>query len=413
MKLLVENGAVITPFDVIENGFVSVQDKKIRGLGPKKNTPKQKADIVVNAEENIVCPGFIDLQVNGGGGIMATDATCYGDLLNMTNAHLKFGTTSMLPTIITAPKTKIRAALSVVGEAIAQCSEGCTIIGSHLEGPFLNKEKRGFHDEKYIVKPSTEDFKSFWEASNGTIRMLTIAPEIDGALQLIKYAAQLNVTISVGHSKASCSQVYDAANAGLTSATHVPNAMGELSAREPGTVGGVLSNDKIFAGLIADGLHVHPKSMKILIAAKGYEKVFLVTDAMSPVGTDTKCFKANDQELKIRNGICYSNDNTIGGSILTMNEAVRIVHEDVGIPLEHSISMATYVPARNIGISGKKGSLSIGKDADIVICDFHMNVLMVIASGKIVFDHLCNTSSCYRKVSGIAEQENGEKRNGI
>jgi N-acetylglucosamine-6-phosphate deacetylase len=169
-------------------------------------------------------------------------------------------------------------------------------------------------------------------------------------------------------------------------ATHIFNAMEGLGSREPGTVGAILANDNLKTGLIADGIHVHPMSMKIVVKAKGNENVFLVTDAMPPVGTNLASFKLYDKTIYVKEGGCYAADGTLAGSALTMNVAVKNIHQQVGIPLNYAIAMATEVPAKAIGLSDKKGSLAVGKDADIVICDSGMRILKVLVGGRIVYE---------------------------
>jgi N-acetylglucosamine-6-phosphate deacetylase len=255
----------------------------------------------------------------------------------------------------------------------------------HLEGPFIN-EKKGIHDERYLLQPSIDRFSSFYEASQGTLRLLTLAPELPKSLAVIELAASMGVTVAIGHTTARLSEVERAVDAGATLATHVFNAMESLGSRDPGTVGAILSIDKLYAGLIADGIHVHPTSMQVCIQAKGTDRVFLVTDAMPPAGTSMTGFRLYGEEIRVKDGGLYGPDGTIAGSILTMNRTAKIVNELVGIPLDKAIAMATINPAVAAGIDHQKGSLQPGKDADIVICDHELNVRKAIVRGRVVHE---------------------------
>jgi len=384
--LVIENGTVYTPLKIIQNGVTLIHNGKIAEVGSKSQVKIPKGLMRIDAEEHIVCPGFLDLQVNGGGGVFLTENGTYDDVCMMARAHAKFGTTSMLPTILTSERDKICTALKAVSEAVAKGTNGAAILGSHLEGPFINEKKKGAHEGKFIRSPSISDFDLFYQASKGTMKILTLAPEIEGSLSLIKHAKDRGVIVSIGHSIATYSQVCDAIEAGLSMATHIFNAMEGLGSREPGTVGAILANDNLKTGLIADGIHVHPMSMKIVIRVKGKENVFLVTDAMPPVGTNLGSFELYGKTIYVKEGGCYTADGTMAGSALSMNVAVKNIHQYVGIPLNYAIAMATEVPAKAIGLSNMKGSLAVGRDADIVICDSDMRIFKVLVGGRIVYE---------------------------
>lgn len=385
-QFAIENGTIYTPLKIIEDGVLLVRDGKIVELGTKSQVKIPEGFNKVDAQGLIICPGFLDLQVNGGGGVFLTENSTYDDVCVMARAHAKFGTTGMLPTILTSEKNNICKALKAVSEAVFKGTGGATILGSHLEGPFINEKKKGAHEVKFIRPPSIDDFELFYQASEGTMKILTLAPEIEGSLSLIKYAKDRGVFLSIGHSVATYVQVCNAVEAGLSLATHIFNAMEGLGSREPGTVGAILANDKIKTGLIADCIHVHPMSMKIVIKSKGIKNVFLVTDAMPPIGTDLESFKLYDKTIYVKGGGCYAADGTLAGSALTMNIAVKNIHQQVGIPLNYAIAMATKVPAKAIGLSDRKGSLAVGKDADIVICDRGMRIFKVFAEGRMVYE---------------------------
>jgi len=384
-RLLVHNGVVYTPLEMIPDGAVLIENDRIRKVGRRREISDQYLE-TVDAGGKIICPGFIDLQVNGGGGALLTEDANYESVCRMAEAHSSFGTTSFLPTVMTAHERQICSALRAASEAVRKGTGTATVLGSHLEGPFINRKKKGIHDERYMLSPSIETFSSFYEASEGTLRLLTLAPELPASLPLVEHAVMKGVTVSIGHTTASFLEVQQAVNAGASVATHIFNAMEGLSSREPGTVGAILSIEKVRAGLVADGIHVHPKSMKVCIQAKGIENVFLVTDAMSPVGTSMTSFRLGDKEINVRDGGLYASDGTIAGSMLTMNTAVRIINELADLPLQQAIAMATINPATAICIDQQKGSLEAGKDADLVVCDEKLNVRKVLVKGGLVHE---------------------------
>lgn len=384
-SLVIYNGVVYTPYSVIQDGAVVIRDGKIHRAGSRLEVFDEGLE-TIDAEGKVVCPGFIDLQVNGGGGVFVTEDTDYESVCTMAKTHSSFGTTSLLPTVITAPEKQIRAALSAISDAARRGTGTASVLGAHLEGPFINRKRRGTHDERYILPPSIDRFSAFHSASQGTLRLLTLAPELLGSLPLIEYAVAKGIVVSIGHTAATFSEVKSAVDTGATMATHIFNGMEGLGSREPGTVGAVLSIDKLRAGLIADGIHVHPMSMRICIQAKGVEKIFLVTDAMPPVGTSMTSFRIYDKEIQVREGGLYDPSGMLSGSTLTMNRAVKVINEVVGIPLHKAISMATINPAVALGIDAQKGSLQPGKDADIVICDAHLTVAKVLVKGIVVYE---------------------------
>ncbi len=383
---MIENGAIYTPLSVIEDGAVLTEGTRISYVGERSKLGVPTNVTRIDASDCIVCPGFVDLQVNGGGGVFLTEDGSYEGVCIVAKTHTMFGTTSLLPTIVTAETHRICAALEAVRDAAKKGTGGAEVLGSHLEGPFINEKERGIHDARFIRLPSITDFDKFFEHSDGTIKILTLAPEIEGSLSLIKHARDQGVNVSVGHSMATYSNICAAVKAGLTLGTHIFNAMDGIGPRDPGTTGALLSEDSIRTGLIADGIHVHPISIRIILRTKGFERVFLVTDAMPPVGTTLTAFRLNDKTILVKDGGCYAEDGTIAGSVLSMNVAVRTIHEQAGIPLNQAIAMGTMIPARAIGAAGKKGTLVTGNDADIVICTPKMQVIKTIVKGEIVFE---------------------------
>lgn len=384
-NFVIENGIIYTPSKIIEDGVLVTRNGKITYVGSKSSANFRQDVTRIDADGLIVCPGFLDLQSNGGGGIFLTEDGTYSGVCTMAKAHVRFGTTGLVPTVITTSTDKIYTALKAVAQATVKGTGGASVLGSHLEGPFINSKKKGVHNAEFIKLPSIAEFDKFYSASEGTMKILTLSPEIEGSLDLISHAVKRGVAVSVGHSIATYTQICSAVERGLSLATHIFNGMQGLGSREPGTVGAILSKNEIKTGLIADGIHVHPMSMRIVVKAKGYKNVFLVTDSMPPVGTDLSSFKLYDQTIYVKEGGCYTADGTIAGSALSMNVAIKTMHERVGVHLKKAIAMATEVPAKAIGIFNTKGSLSVGKDADVVICNRDLQIFKVIVKGNIVY----------------------------
>jgi len=257
-------------------------------------------------------------------------------------------------------------------------------LGVHLEGPYINPEKRGAHDAEYVRLPSLDEIRELLEASNHTIKIVTLAPEVKGSIELITELRKFGIVASVGHSNATYSEVVDAIKHGVTHATHTFNEMGGLHHREPGVVGAVLVQDELTAELISDNIHVHPAAMKLLIRTKGTNKVVLVTDAIQAAGMPDGEYRVGKKDVIVRNGVCRVESGELAGSTLTMDGAVRNVMKSVGLPLRTAIKMATINPALAINIDKNKGSLEPGKDADIIIIDKEVNVYVTIVKGKIV-----------------------------
>lgn len=386
MKVAIINGKICTPHNLLKNSCILIHGNSIAYVG---ETPKELKNYeIIDANGKYVLPGLIDLQVNGGGGIMYIDATTEEDIEKISKAHLSVGTTGILPTTITASPEIIKRSL----ELIAKCKRsnsitGAQILGIHMEGPFLNPSKRGGHTKDFLSLPNIKLVEQFIEWASGEIKILSLSPELSGAIDLIDYLKSRDILISLAHSDANFETVKTASDAGLNMATHVYNAMDQLGSREPCTVGAVLALDKISTGIICDMKHVHPASVKIAIKSKGLDNIFIVTDAVSPIGTNLDKVTLYGFELEVRDGACYTKDGILAGSATSMLEAIKNLVEIVGLSLSDALQLATINPAKRIGLQNKKGSLEVGKDADIVICDDNFSVTRVLIHGKTEYEN--------------------------
>ncbi|NQT67736.1 MAG: N-acetylglucosamine-6-phosphate deacetylase [Actinobacteria bacterium] len=382
-KTAIVNGVLITPLKVLKNKILLIEKKIISIEEGNLELIKEKLNII-DAEGSYVVPGFIDLHVHGGGGADVMDGTP-GSLEKVAKIHCFSGTTSFLPTTMTMNKDKIIKSLENIKKVFQKGTGTSEIIGIHLEGPYINPKRKGAQKESDILKPSIKGFEEFNDISEGLIKMVTIAPEIPGAIDFIKYLYKNGIYSSAGHSYASYEQTLKAVKVGLSQITHIFNAMKMLHHREPGLVGAALTTEELYAQVIADGFHVHPAVIKILVKAKSLDKIILITDAMRATSLGEGITELGGQKVVIKNSQARLEDGTLAGSIITMDKAIRIMVREVSVPLKNAIQMATLNPAKSIGIQNNKGSLEPGKDADIVIMGGNLEIETVIAKSKIVF----------------------------
>ncbi|MCJ7473001.1 MAG: N-acetylglucosamine-6-phosphate deacetylase [Actinobacteria bacterium] len=383
-KTIILNGTIITPFQILEDKVISIEEGKIRALKDKESINVSTDAEVIDARDKFVVPGFIDLHVHGGGGSDIMDGR-YEAVKQVAATHSRFGTTAFLPTTMTMGWDKIIESLKSVDEAFVKGTGAAEILGVHLEGPYINPEKKGAQKEEYIRRPSIEELLEFNEVSGNLIRLITIAPEMPGAIDFIRWLSKQGIVASVGHSNATYEQVQEGILAGLSHVTHIFNAMSGLDHHEPGVVGAALYSPELMIEMIADLIHLHPVAMKILIKAKGTEDVILITDAIRATGRPEGTYDLGGQEVEVFNGQARLKDGTLAGSVLTLDKAVRNLINEVGVPLHEAIQMATFNPAKCLGVEDKKGSLEPGKDADIVILDKKLEVEQTMVRGKVIY----------------------------
>ncbi|NVP56599.1 N-acetylglucosamine-6-phosphate deacetylase [Mycoplana rhizolycopersici] len=331
-----------------------------------------------------IVPGFVDLQVNGGGGVLLNEQPDVDGIRTICKAHARFGTTALLPTLIT--DTPEITARTVAAGVAAREAKVPGFLGLHLEGPHLSIARKGAHDPKLIRRMEADDLACIVEARGRLDALLTtVAPESVTDEQIASLA-KAGVTVSLGHSDSGYRTVGAAAAAGASIMTHLFNAMSPLGHREPGMVGAALDIGHLNAGLIADGFHVDPVSIGVALRAKkGPGRIFLVTDAMSPIGTDMTGFTLNGREIFRKDGRLTLADGTLAGADIDMASCVRFMHENVGLDLEEALRMASLYPAEAIGMVGRKGRLTHGHDADFAVLDETLAVRATHIGGEEVF----------------------------
>jgi N-acetylglucosamine-6-phosphate deacetylase len=313
----------------------------------------------------MLLPGFIDVQVNGGGGVLFNEAPTVETLSRIGAAHRRFGTTGFLPTLISDRVEVMRAALAAVEQALAEGMPG--VLGIHLEGPYLAPARKGVHDPKYFHAPGSDELALLCAPHRG-VRLLTLAPD-QVPLASIGALAGAGLIVCAGHTAADYETTQAALAAGVRGFTHLFNAMTPFGSREPGVVGAALEDADSWCGIIVDGHHVHPASLRVAIAAKPRGKMLLVTDAMPPVGADRPDYVLNGETIVVRDGICQTAQGVLAGSALDMASAVRNAVQLLGLPLEEAVRMASTYPAEFLGLRESHGRIAPGYRADLVVLD--------------------------------------------
>jgi N-acetylglucosamine-6-phosphate deacetylase len=383
MSTVITAARLVTPLELIESPVVVVEDGHITAL-QSRSSAEIPVGRLLDFPDLILAPGFIDIHIHGGAGRDAMEAS-ESALAQIERQLIKHGVTAYLPTTVTAPNEKILEALDGLGKAIATANRNQgrpSPLGIHLEGPFISHEKRGVHPPENLLSPSPQAFDRFWQASAGTINMMTIAPELPGAVETIRYARKLGVHCSLGHSNATYQEAQSGISAGADHATHTFNAMRALDHRDPGILGAVLENDELTADIIADGIHVHPSVLNLFLRAKGADRAILITDAISATGMPDGVYKLGDFEVQVSNGRC-AYQGRLAGSVLTLDRAIRNVMSFAGWQLQQAIKLATLNPAQRLGIPDRRGLLAPGRRADLVVLTPEGQVVHTIIGGEI------------------------------
>ena len=355
---------------------VLVQGDRIVGLAPCGEVPPNLSQIRLPAGA-FLAPGFIDLQVNGGGGVLLNDEPTAAAMGAIAKAHRRYGTTACLPTLISDTRERVRNAITAARSATGQNG----VIGLHLEGPFISPQRPGIHRLDRIAKPGPGDLDELCDIANVGRSLVTLAPECVPA-GFIKRLVSSGVRVSIGHSEASANEVLQAVADGATGVTHLFNAMPPLSARAPGIVGVALAERRLTAGLILDGIHVDPISVRAAFAAKGADRIALVTDAMPTVGTSLDQFHLTGKTIRLVNGRLTGEDGTLAGAHLDMASAVRNAVALAQLPIEDALRAASSTPAHFLGIDNERGALFRGARADLVALTRELEVITTWVDGK-------------------------------
>jgi N-acetylglucosamine-6-phosphate deacetylase len=369
------DGLLYTGDRCLEGQAVLMDDRRIVDVVPQGSLPSDCETVSVGGAR--VAPGFIDLQLNGCGGVMFNDAITADTLATIHGTNLRSGTTHFLPTLITAPDEDMQAAI-----ALAQTYQPAhpEVLGLHLEGPYLNPKRKGIHNGAYVRPLDGAMAKTLVAAGGKTIKILTLAPEQVPAATIRDLVAA-GINVSAGHTDAPYEAAIAGFEAGITLATHLFNAMSPWQSRSPGMVGAIFQHAGVRAGIIADGHHVHPTSIALAKQMMG-DRLFLVTDATPPAGAVMESFMIGGQRVFYREGRCVSAEGTLGGSALTMIEAIALCVQQAGIPLDEALRMATLYPAQAISVDHDLGRIAPGYQASLTILGADLSVQGVVEQGR-------------------------------
>ena len=376
---------LFTPLDAIDDATLVLEDGVIAAVSARAEVHIPSNAQVLDFGDSVLAPGLIDIHIHGGAGHDVMEGS--DDSLAAVERQLaKHGVTSYCPTTVTAPIDGTLRSLDALGKAVKRAANGvcdstrARPLGVHLEGPFLSHSKRGVHPPSLLQPASRELFDRMWQAADGRVSVLTIAPEIEGAIDLIAEAASRGVCVSLGHSNAGLQQAQAGISAGARHATHTFNAMRSFDHRDPGLLGLVLTDRAITADIIVDGIHVHPTVVDLFVRAKGVNGAVLITDAISATGMPDGTYVLGGLDVHVHDGRCEFNGR-LAGSVLTLDRALRNTMTFAHISLQDAIRMATTNPARVLGLGKSKGTLSAGADADITVFTPAGEVVRTIVGG--------------------------------
>jgi N-acetylglucosamine-6-phosphate deacetylase len=382
MKSIIDCGSLVFQGEMARDMRVLIEDGVIRAVQSRMDAPADAT--LIDARDGIVLPGFIDIHVHGAMDADTMDATPAA-LRTMAQFYASRGVTSFLPTTMTASKEETDAAIDNIGAVMDEANDAAPaqrahILGAHVEGPFVNPKHCGAQPVQFM-RPATREEYAPW-FSSGIVKLITVAPEMNGCMALIAEAKRLNIAVALGHTDATYAQAMAAFAAGANQATHTYNAMRGLHHREPGTVGATMTNDDVFAQLICDNIHVHPAAMNALYKCKGADRLAVITDAMEATGLGDGEFHLGAHHVHVQGGEARLANGALAGSTLMMDVAFRNIIAATGCSIAEASRMCSTTPARAIGVHDRKGQIAAGHDADLVILDQDLRVVRTIIAGR-------------------------------
>ncbi|HYJ40201.1 MAG TPA: N-acetylglucosamine-6-phosphate deacetylase [Steroidobacteraceae bacterium] len=376
MLLAFRNGKILTEAGIESGRCLLVRDGHIEAISGAREVVG--ADQTIDLDGHLLAPGFIDTQVNGGGGVLFNGNPSVESIATIGRAHRRFGTTGFLPTLISDDLHVVEQAILAVREAIARGVPG--VLGIHIEGPFLSNERRGVHDASKL-RVLDEDAMRLLATPHGGVTMVTLAPERTTPA-IIRALTDAGVIVSAGHTNATYDELQPALEAGVRGFTHLFNAMSQLGNREPGAVGAALAHPDSWLGLIVDGYHVHAEVLKIALRAKRHDRFMLVSDAMPSVGADVKEFRIQGRLITVDGDKIVDDEGRLAGAHLDMASAVRNTVNQLGVPLSDALRMASAYPAEFLKLGGRMGRIAPGQRADLVLVDEELTVLRSWIGGR-------------------------------
>ena len=392
-EILILGGRVYTSRIVLSPGWVHIRGGTIQDVQPGDPPPsltRRKVMKVVDVAGRIVAPGLIDLHVHGAGGGDVGDAAP-ASIAKISKVLARFGVTGFLASVYPASRRRMLDQIRAARQAVAAGPPGAAVIGVHLEGPYLNRRRKGALSGRHLRDPDIDEMQTFIKEGEGLVRMMTIAPELPGAIDMVKLCREQHIRTAVGHSDASHEQMIAGIAAGISHVTHAFNALRRTHHRDPGVMGTVLTVDEVSLEMIVDFVHLHPRVVELLLITKPHDRLVLVSDALRVTGLRGRQFLADRKEVRIVDAVARQADGTIAGSVLTLNRAIANVVSLNRATFNAALKMATLVPARCIHIEDRKGCLIHDKDADIAVFDDDMTCVLTLVRGKTVYDAgVCN-----------------------
>lgn len=380
-------GAIYTPTEEIEDGVILIKGHRIAKVGPRERVRIPAGAQVIDNQDRIIVPGFIDVHIHGAAGHDLMEAT--PEAIAAVSGYLaRHGTTGYLATTVAASLERtLHAARSIreIIEGAHGASEkipGAQPLGIHFEGPFLNAKKRGAHPVSQLRKPSVEIAERILDAAGGAARIFTLAPELEGALTVLEYVRSRGLRVGIGHSNATYEEASRAIAAGATHAVHVYNAMRPFLHRDSGIIGAVLTDDRVTAELICDGVHVELPAIQLLVKIKGLERLILVSDSSSGAGMPDGNYRLGNFTVHVAGGVCRTVEGNLAGSTITLDAAVRNLANFTGFSYRECLPCATLNPAKILGLEKQKGVIAVGADADLAILDRNHHVTQTYVRGR-------------------------------
>ncbi|MEC2072729.1 N-acetylglucosamine-6-phosphate deacetylase [Alkalihalophilus marmarensis] len=386
-NLFITNVEIYEEMNLITNGFIKIHDGKIAEIGSMDTFKCAETDTVLDyTNEYSLLPGFIDIHIHGANGADMMDSSVES-LKTIAEYLPSEGTTSFLATTITQSEDLIEEALkqTALYKEVKGLNLGADMAGVHLEGPFISDKRAGAQPLHHIKEPDIELFNKWQECSNHQIKVVTMAPEETNGLAFLEEVQKNGTVVSIGHSDATYPVIVEAVDKGLSHVTHLYNGMRGLHHREPGVAGAAIAHSELMVEMIVDGVHIHPTVVKSTYRAKGANEIILITDAMRAKGLGEGTYDLGGQEVKVENGKALLADGTLAGSIVKMDEAVRNMIAYTGCSLRDITKMTAENPAKQTEIWDNTGSITVGKDADLVLLDPHNQVVLTICKGNIAF----------------------------
>lgn len=382
MRTVISAGRVLTPDEELAPGAVLIEGGVIAAVGA--DVAAASGDEIIRLPDATIVPGFIDLHVHGGGGFsLATEDAA--EIESYARWVVQHGVTSFLATIFADDLEQALGFVRVAAQRSGAIGDGATLLGLHLEGPFVNGDRRGALPESWITDADERSFDGLVQAAAGCLRMLTLAPELPRSTDLLAKAVSLGIVVAIGHTDAGYDVAFRAFEAGASHVTHAFNAMRPFHHRDPGPVGAAIESQHVTVEVVADGVHLHPATIDMLIRALGPDRIALATDAVTPAGLSAGSFRVGREEARLEGGRMLLSDGTIAGSAATMDELLRNVVEWGFVGLPGAARMASIVPAAASGLSTVKGRVAPGFDADLVALDPDLAVAMTWVGGKAVY----------------------------